>query len=169
MNEATAITASGTSVTNDAPEAKQRAGDQRRDRGREAVEDLVEVAGEVGLDVEVREQEHQQEAREHESEAGGEPPEAPAADPPEVDAQLCRLGTGEHLVDGEGAPERLLGDPTLAIDALRLDQLDLRGRAAPGDRAEAQEPGEQRPRAVGRARPGVANGRRLSTTVRFSR
>ena len=69
------------------------------------------MAGEVGLDVEDREAEHEDEAGQHEAEAGEEAAELAAAQAAEVDAELVRLGAGEHLVDGEQLLEALLGDP----------------------------------------------------------
>ena len=84
-----------------AAEADQRPGDDRPHRCRQAVEELVEVAGEVGLDVEDREAEHEDEAGQHEAEAGEKPAELAAAEATEVHAELVRLGPGQDLVDGE--------------------------------------------------------------------
>ena len=72
------------------------------------------------------------------------PAELAAAHPAEVDAELVRLGPGQHLVDGERLLEGLLGDPALLVDALALDHRDLRRRPAPGERAELQEADEDR-------------------------
>jgi hypothetical protein len=135
------------------------AADKRSDRGRESVEELVEVAGEVGLDVEDRQPEHQDEARQHEAEPGEEAAELAAANPPEVDAELVGLRAGEDLVDGEKLLELLLGDPVLLVDALALDHGDLRRGPAPGEQAELQEPGEDRARRI------LAAGRRSSVAA----
>ena len=148
-------------------EPDNRPGDERADRGREPVEEGLQVAGEVGLDVEDREAEHEQEARQHEAEAGEEAAEPAAAQAPEVDAELVRLGTGEDLVDGELALEGLLGDPPLLVDALALDHRDLRRRPAPGQAAEPEKASEDRAErfaALGRespaCKPGIVPGRR---------
>jgi hypothetical protein len=108
----------------------------------------VQVAGDVRADIERREGEHEQKAGEHEAEPGKEPAQLAAAQAPEVDAELVRLRAGEHLVDGELAFEARLADPHLFIDALALDHRDLRGRAAPRERPELQEAGEDRPRRI---------------------
>lgn len=59
------------------------------------------MPGQVGFDVEDREAEHEQEARQHEAEAGEEAAELAASQSPEVDAELVSLGAGEHLIDRE--------------------------------------------------------------------
>ena len=82
-----------------AAEADQRPRDERADRGGQAVEELLELAGEVGLDVEDREAEHEHEAGQHEAEPGEQAAQLAAAQPPEVDAELVRLGA-------RGAPGR---------------------------------------------------------------
>src|SRR5215218_4427398 len=127
--------------------------DQRADARFEAVEHLVEMLGQVGLDVEDRQDEHQQEAGQHEPEPGQERSALAAPDPTEVDAQLVRLGAWQYLIDGEGLRERLLVDPALLLDALALDHGDLSGRATPSERAELQESNEDRARRI-RARSG---------------
>ena len=109
---ATAISASGTSVTKLRLEPDDGAGDDRADRRGEPVEELVEVAGEARLDVGDRERQHQHEAGQHEAEAGGEAAELAAAQAAEVDAELVRLGAREHLVDGERLAEGLLRRPS---------------------------------------------------------
>ena len=114
-----------------AAEADDRPRDDRADRRCQAVEELVEMPGQVRLDVEDRQGQHQDEAGQHEAEAGEEAAELAAAEASEVDAELVRLGTGEDLKDGEGLLEALLGDPSLLVDALVLDHRDLRRRAAP--------------------------------------
>jgi hypothetical protein len=53
-----------------AAEPDEGAGDDRADSGGEAVEELVELALEARLDVGDRERQHQQEAGQHETEAG---------------------------------------------------------------------------------------------------
>src|SRR4051795_8007221 len=106
------------------------------------------MRGQIGLDVEDRKPEHEDETGQHESEPSEETTELSAAKPPKVDAQLVSLGSGEHLVDGEQLLEGLLGDPVLLVDALALDHRDLCCRAAPCEEAELQEPNEDRVRRI---------------------
>ena len=146
---ATAIIASGTSPMNDLAEPDQGARDKRSDRRRQSVEEVVQVAGQVGLDVEDREAEHEQEAGQHEAEAGEEAAQPAAAQAAEVDAELVRLRAGKDLVDGEQSFEARLGDPLLFIDALALDHRDLRRRPAPGEAAELEEADEDRAQRFG--------------------
>src|SRR5262249_34683629 len=108
-----------------------------------------EVTGEVRLDVERREAEHQDEARQHEAEASEEPaPFAPAV-AAEVDAELVCLGAGEHLIDREQALEVGLADPPFLIDALALDHRYLRRRPSPGEAAKLEEAHEDRAEGFG--------------------
>ncbi len=110
------------------------------------------MGGEVGLDVEDREPEHEDEARQHESEPGTEVAELAASQAAEVDAELVRLGAGEHLIDGEQLLEGLLVDPAFFIDALALYHRDLRRWPAPGEQAELEEADEDRAGRVARPR-----------------
>ena len=127
-----------------AAQAHERSGEQRADRRLEAVEQLVEMLGQVRLDVEDRQREHQQEAGQHEAKPGEERAELASPDAAEVDAQLVRLGAWQHLIDGERPRERLLVDPALLVDALRLIIAIWAAGPAPGERAELQEPNEDR-------------------------
>jgi hypothetical protein len=135
---ARAMTASGRSVT------KERPRHHGADRRREAVEDLVELAGQIGLHVEGREAQHEQEPGEHETEPGEEAAQLAAAEPSQVDAELVGLRPRQHLVHGERPLEGLLRHPALGVHALVLDHRDLRRRAAPGEAAELQEAQEDR-------------------------
>ena len=139
---ATASRASGTSVMKTPLETYERPRDHSADGGLQPVEELVEMPGEVGLDVEDRQRQHEHEAGQHEAEASEEAAELAAPDPAEVDAQLVRLRARKHLVDGERLLEGLLVDPVLLVDALALEHRDLRRGAAPGERAELQEANE---------------------------
>ena len=125
-------------------EPDQGAGDQRPDRRRQPVEEAVQVPGEIGLDVEDREAEHEDEARQHEPEAGEEAAELAAAQAAEVDAELVGLGAGKDLVDRQQLLEARLVDPAFLIDALVLNHRDLRGRSTPGEQAELEETDEDR-------------------------
>lgn len=131
-----------------AAQPDERAGDDRSDGGREAVEELAEIVGQVRLDVEDRERQHEDEAGQHEAEACQQPAEPAGPVPAEVDAELVRLRAREDLVDGERLLEGLVGDPAELVDALALDHRDLRRRPAPGERAEPQEAKEDRGRRV---------------------
>ena len=140
-------------MINDCAQADQGPGDQGADRGREPVEEFVQVRGEISLDVEDREAKHQDEAGQHEPQSGEEAAELATAQPTEVDAELVRLGTGQHLVDGECLLEGLLGDPSLLVHTLVLDHRDLGCGASPGEGTELQETGEDRAVRVGSIRP----------------
>ena len=102
------------------------------------------MAGQVGLDVERREAEHEDEAGQHEAKPGEEAAPLAAAVAAEVDAELVRLRAGEHLVDGEQTLEVRLADPPFLIYALALDHRDLRCRSTPGEAAELEEANEDR-------------------------
>src|SRR6476620_12690774 len=102
------------------------------------------MAGKAGLDVENREAQHEDEARQHDPEPGEEAAELAAPQPAEVDAELMRLGAGKDLVDGEHLLEAGLRDPPLLVDALALDHRDLRRRTTPGQAAELEEADEDR-------------------------
>ena len=93
-------------------QANQRPRDDRPDRRGQPVEELVEVPGQVRLDVEDRQRQHQHEAGQHEPEPREEAAEPAAPEAAEIDAELVRLGAGEDLVDGERLLERLLGRPS---------------------------------------------------------
>src|SRR6202011_4892856 len=103
----------------------QAAGDQGSDGCPEAIEECVQVPGDVGLDVEDREGEHENESRQHEPESGDETTQLAATQPAEVDAQLVRLGPRKHLVYGENLLKGVLRDPMLFVHALALDHRDL--------------------------------------------
>jgi hypothetical protein len=79
-------------------------------------------------------------------------PRLPALIRPQYTHSSVRLVARQHLIDGEGLPERFLVDPALLLDALALDR-DLGGRATPSERAELQESNEDRARRI-RARSG---------------
>ena len=112
---------------------------------REAVEERVEMAREVGLDVEDREAEHEDEARQHEAEPGEEAAELAAAQPPEVDAQLVRLRPGKHLVDGEHLLERVLARSSRSSSThSRLIIAICAAGPPPGEGAELEEADEDR-------------------------
>ena len=118
------------------------------------------MVGEVGLHVQDRQPQHQDEAGQHEPEAREEAAELAASEPAEVDAQLVRLGPGEHLVDGQRLLEGVLVDPALLVDALALDHRDLRSGPAPGKRSELQEASEDGARRIAhRARQSAWLGR----------
>ena len=128
----------------DLAEPDQGAGDERTHRRGQPVEEAIQVAGQICLDVEDREAEHEDEARQHEAEAGEEAAHLAAAEAAEVDAELMSLWAGEDLVDGEQFLEAQLGDPPLLIDELPLDHRDLRRRPSPGEQAELEEADEDR-------------------------
>jgi len=106
------------------------------------------VVGKLHLDVQDRQRQHQQEAGQHEADLRKQATYLAASYPAEINAQLVRLGAGQHLVDGQRLLEGLLVDPVLLVDALALDHRDLRRRAAPGERPELQEANEDRERRI---------------------
>lgn len=86
-------------------QAHQGSGDERADGRREALEQLIEALGDVGLDLEHRQDEHQRKAGQHESEPGDERSVLAAPDPAEVDPQLVRLAARQHLVGRSRPPD----------------------------------------------------------------
>jgi hypothetical protein len=108
-----------------AAEPNQCPGHDRSHRGGEPVEDLVEAVRELGLDVEDRQSEHEQETRQHEAQSCKEPAQPAAAEAAEEHAELVRLRPRKDLIDGQRLLERLFGDPALLVDALALDHRDL--------------------------------------------
>ena len=98
---------------------------------------------EVDPGVEPGEREDQHRPGKHEAEPGEDPADPAAADHAEMHAKLMRLGSGQHLVDGEQAVEARRLDPSLFLDQLALDHPDLRDRPAPGEEAEPQEAQEE--------------------------
>jgi len=56
--------------------------------------------GQIQLRVRPREDEHQNEARQHEAKSGKKTPDPASPHHSEVDAQLVGFGTGKHLING---------------------------------------------------------------------
>jgi hypothetical protein len=141
-----------------AAEADDRTGDERADRGVEPVEERVEIRGQVGLDVEGRQRQHEDETGQHEADASCEAAELARPGAAEVHAELMGFRPRKHLVDGKGLAKGLVRDPVLLVDAFALEHGDLGRRPAPGESAELEEsPEDGRPR-IGRSRPGAAVG-----------
>jgi hypothetical protein len=72
------------------------------------------------------------------------PPIRPFRPHPQMDAQLVRLRSGQHLKHGQQAVEAGAGNPALLLHQLAPDHGDLGDGAAEGEQAEAQEAKEQR-------------------------
>ena len=86
---------------------------------------------EVDRDIQGGDDKDEEEPREHEPEAGQQPAEPAAAEHPEVDGELVRLGPGQDLVDGQQSVEALAGDPPLLVDELLPEHRDLGARGRP--------------------------------------
>jgi hypothetical protein len=98
---------------------------------------------EIEREVEPREQKHQHEARQHEAEPSKHAAPAAPCQHPEMDAQLVRLRSGQHLVDREQAFKMPRRNPFFFGDQFLPNHVDLRDWSAPCQRAETQEAQEE--------------------------
>ena len=90
------------------------------------------------------EREHQNEARQHEAQPGEDTPQTPLGTDAEMDAQLMRFRSWQHLHYGQELVKPVAWNPAFLIDQLAPDHGDLRHRATKCHHAETKEAEEQR-------------------------
>ena len=121
-------------------DADDGAHDQRRHRSLHRREDGAPALElEAMPDVQPRQQHHQHESGQHEAQARHHAAPSATRQRAEIHAQLMCLRPGQHLVHRQHAVELVAVDPAFLIDQFLPDHADLRDRAAPRHRAEAQE------------------------------
>ena len=93
------------------------------------------------------------------SAAGDDAARGPVQQPADIGGELLRLGAGQQHAVVERVQEPVLADPALLLDQDAVHDRDLPGRAAEGERGDAQ-PRPATPRA--KAMPCAGDGRRRS-------